>query len=79
MQLTEAERTQLLEHAHQLGADIEARLEFHPDGAITVHARRGGDNPLQFGRIFTPLNLGHAKRAIESDLAEARKKFDSVR
>jgi hypothetical protein len=79
MAWTAAEQTELRAHAHQLGADIEARLEFHTDGAITVHARRGGDNPLQFGRLFTPANLAHAKRGIEAKLAEARAQFDSVR
>jgi hypothetical protein len=79
MAWTEQEQAELREHARQLGADIEARLEFHPDGAVTVHARRGRDNPLSFGHVCTPANLDHAKREIEAQLARARRQFDSVR
>jgi hypothetical protein len=78
MAWTQQDQDELQAHADLHGAAIKARLEFHTDGAITVHARRGGDNPLQFGRLFTPANLAHAKRGIEAKLAEARAQFDSA-
>jgi len=76
---SEAEQAELRNYADQLGRDIGARLDFHPDGAIGVHARRGGDNPLQLGHVFTAGNLDHAKREIEAQLKRARSQFDRVR
>jgi hypothetical protein len=77
---TKAEVAELHALAQREGGGFEARLEFHDDGEITVHASspREGREPLRFHHTITPTNLTDARRLIERYLTEARNTFQRV-